>query len=136
MNGLKEGVKAAWDNSLSPLFEEFSADVEVEVLDPSAPAIDPLYGEPLAEKEYLPPVIMKARVKMEHERLVKPGGEEIDTDGRMTLRTEELNAAGVVLDFSSLVTVSGRKYAVAHIETAAQVGEEHLLTKVWVKRRG
>lgn len=42
MNGLKQGVKAAWDNSLSPLFEEFSADVEVEVLDPAAPAIDPL----------------------------------------------------------------------------------------------
>ena len=133
MNGLREGVKAAWDGSLSPLFEEFSAGVQVEVLDPTALAVDPLYGEPVAGKQYLSPVTVKARVGMEHERLVKPGGEMIDTDGRVVLRTEELTAAGVGLDFSSLITVSGRKYAVAHIETAAQVGEEHLLTKVWLR---
>ena len=135
MSGLKEGVKAAWDGALSPLFEEFSAEVQVEVLDPGAAAIDPLYGEPVAEKQYLPPVTVKARVRMEHERLVKPGGEEVDTDGRVTMRTKELEAAGVAPDFSSLVTVSGRKYAIAHIETAAQVGEEFLLTKVWLKER-
>ena len=133
MNGLKEGVKAAWDGALSPLFEEFSGEVGIECLDPSAPAIDPLYGEPVADKQYLPPVTVKARIKMEHERLVRGGGEAIDTDGRVTMRVEELLASGAELEFSSLVTVSGRKYAVAHIETAAQVGEEFLLIRIWLK---
>ena len=133
MNGLKEGVKAAWDGALSPLFEEFSAGVQVEVLDPTTPAVDPLYGEPVAAKQYLPPVTVKARVKMEHERLVNPGGEMIDTDGRVVLRTEDLTAAGVELDFAARITVDGKQYAVAHIETAAQLGAEYLLTKVWLK---
>ena len=45
----------------------------------------------------------------------------------------DLAAAGVELDFAALVTVESRKLAVAHIERAAQVGEEHLLTKVWLR---
>jgi len=133
MKGLKETVKGAWNGVLSPLFEEFSSDVQIECLDPAVPAVDPVYGEPVAEKQYLPPAVMKARVKVAHERLVKPGGEAIDTQGRVTIRTENLEAAGVILDFSSLVTVQGKRYAVAHIETAAQVGEDFLLTKVWLR---
>ena len=133
--GLKEGVKAAWRGALSPLFEEFSGEVQVECLDRSVPALDPVYDEPTGDKQYLPPVTFKARWKLERERLVLPGGEEIDVEGRVTLRTEDLEAAGVALDFACLVTVEGRKLAVAHIERRAQVAEEHLLTKVWVRER-
>jgi hypothetical protein len=131
--GLKEGVKAAWRGALSPLFEEFAGEVGVERLDRSAPPVDPLYDEPTGEKQYLPAVPLKARWKLERERLVLPGGEEIDAEGRVTLRTEDLVAAGVTLDFASLVTLEGRKLAVAHIEKRAQVGAEHLLTKVWLR---
>ena len=131
--GLKEGVKAAWLGALSPLFEEFAGEVQVEGLDRSAPAVDPLYDEPTGEKQYLPAVPLKARWKLERERLVRPGGEEIDVEGRVTLRTEDLAAAGVELDFASVMTVEGRKLAVAHIEKGAQVGAEHLLTKVWLR---
>jgi len=131
--GLKDGVRAAWDKALSPLFGDFSGEVLVECLDRSAPAVDPLYGEPVAAKEYLEPVAFKARVKIERERLVLPSGEEIDVEGRMTLRTEDLAAAEIELDFAARITVDGVRHAVAHIETAAQVGEEHLLTKVWLK---
>ena len=133
--GLKEGVKAAWRGALSPLFEEFAGEVGVECLDRSVPELDPVYDEPVGEKQYLPPVTFRARWKLECERIVLPGGEEIDVAGRAMLRTEDLAAAGVVLDFASLVTVEGRKLAIAHIEGAAQVGEEHLLTKVWLRER-
>ncbi len=132
--GLKEGVKAAWDNALSPLFGEFAGDVQVECLDRTAPPVDPLYGEPTGEKQYLTPATLKARWKLERERLALPGGEEIDTEGRVTFRTEDLVAAGVELDFASLVSVNGSRYAVVHVETAAQVGGEHLRTKVWLGR--
>ncbi len=131
--GLKEGVKAAWRGALSPLFEEFAGEVGVESLDRSAPELDPVYDEPVGGKQYLPPVMFKARWKLERERLVLPGGEEIDVAGRVTLRTEDIAAAGIELDFASLVTVEGRKLAIGHIEGAAQVGAEHLLTKVWLK---
>jgi hypothetical protein len=131
--GLKDGVKAAWRGALSPLFEEFSGEVQVECLDRSQPPVDPVYGEATGPKRYLAPVTLRARWKLARERLVLPGGEAIDTDGRVTLRTEDLAAAGVELDFASLVTVEGRRLAVAHIEPAAQVGEECLLTKVWLR---
>jgi hypothetical protein len=131
--GLKDGVKAAWRGALSPLFGEFAGEVAVECLDRSAPAIDPVYDEPTGEKQYLPAVPLKARWKLERERLVLPGGEEIDVEGRVTLRTEDLETAGITLDFASLVTVEGRRLAVVHIERAAQVGAEHLLTKVWLR---
>jgi len=131
--GLKEGVTAAWRGALSPLFEEFAGEVGVECLDRSVPELDPVYDEPTSAKQYMPPAMFKARWKLERERLVMPGGEEIDVAGRMTLRTEDLAAAGIELDFASLVTVEGRKLAVAHIEKGAQVGAEHLLTKVWLK---
>jgi hypothetical protein len=131
--GLKDGVKAAWRGALSPLFGEFAGEIQVEALDRSASAMDPVYDEPVAAKQYLPPVTLKARWKLERERLVLPGGEEIDVEGRATLRTEDLVAADVELDFACRVTVEGRKLAVGHVERAAQVGAEHLLTKVWLK---
>ncbi len=131
--GLKQGVKAAWRGALSPLFEEFAGEVWVECLDRSTPELDPVYDELTSAKQYLPPVTLKARWKLERERLVLPGGEEIDVAGRATLRTEDLAAAGIEFDFASLVTVEGRKLAIAHVEGAAQVGGEHLLTKVWLK---
>jgi hypothetical protein len=131
--GITDGVKAAWRGALSPLFEEFSGEVGVERLDRSAPEVDPVYDEPTGDKQYLPPVTLAARWKLERERLVLPGGEEIDVEGRVTLRTEDLAAAGVELNFASVVTVDGRRLAVAHVERRAQVGDEHLLTKVWLK---
>jgi hypothetical protein len=131
--GLKDGVKAAWRGALSPLFGEFAGEVLVECIDRSVPELDPVYDEPTGEKQYLPPVPLRARWKLEREHLVLPGGEEIDVEGRVTFRTEDLEAAAVALDFASLVTVEGRRLAVAHIERRAQVGEEHLLTKVWVR---
>ena len=131
--GLREGVKAAWDGSISPLFGEFAGEVTVECLDRSAPSLDPVYGEQTGQKQYLPAVTLKARWKLERERAVLPGGEEIDAEGRVTVRTEDLVAAGVELDFATLVTVEGRRLAVAHIERRAQVGDEHLLTKIWLR---
>jgi hypothetical protein len=131
--GLKQGVEAAWRGALSPLFEEFAGEIGVECLDRSASELDPVYDEPTSAKQYLPPVTLKARWKLERERLVLPGGEEIDVAGRATLRTEDFAAADIELDFAALVTVEGRKLAIAHIEGAAQVGGEHLLTKVWLK---
>ena len=131
---LKNGVTAAWKGALSPLFGEFAGEVMVETLDRGAAAVDPVYGESAA-KSYLPPVAMKARWKLERERLVLPGGEAMDVDGRVTFRTEDLDAAGIALDFSALVTVEGRRLAVVHIERRAQVGEAHLLTRVWLRER-
>lgn len=131
--GMKEGVRAAWDGSISPLFAEFAGEVQVECLDRSAPSLDPVYGEPMGQKQYLPPVALKARWKLERERTVLPGGEEIDVEGRVTVRTEDLVAAGVALDFATLVTVEGRRLAVAHLERRAQVGGEHLLTRIWLR---
>ncbi|MHC4249789.1 MAG: hypothetical protein ACYS9X_11740 [Planctomycetota bacterium] len=128
-------MTAAWRGALSPLFGEFAGDVSVEVLDRSTPALDPVYDEPVVPKQYLPPVSLKARWKLEQERLALPGGEVIDVEGRVTFRTEDLIAESVDLDFASLVTVEGRKLAIAHIEKRAQVGEEHLLTKLWLKER-
>ena len=133
--GLREGVKAAWGKALSPLFGEFAGEVQVEVVDASAPPLDPLYGEPSGEKQYLPPVTLKARVKLARERLVLPGGGSVDVEGRITVRTEDLADAGIEIDFSTLVTVRGERYAVAHVETAAQLGEEFLLTGIWLKER-
>ena len=134
---LKDGVKAAWRGALSPLFGEFAGEVQVECLDRSPPPqgteTDPVYGEAAGAKRYLPPVTLKARWSLERERLVLPGGEGIDVEGRATLRTEDLEATGIALDFACLVTVEGRRLAVAHIEGAAQVGAEHLLTKVWLR---
>lgn len=44
--GLKNEIGRAWDEVLSPLFEEFSVDVAVELLDVGATALDPVYATP------------------------------------------------------------------------------------------
>jgi len=130
--GLKETILEVWENVVSPMFAELGAEVDVEVLDP-ATAVDPLYGEAVTEKEYSEPVVLKARAKIEKDRLVTAGGESIDVDGRITFRTQELEEKGVALDFGSLVSLGGGKYSVVHIEKTAQVGDQFLLVKVWVR---
>ena len=95
--------------------------------------LDPLYGEARMEKNYSAPVVLKARAEIEKDRLVTPGGESIDVDGRITFRTQELDEKGVALDFGSLVSLGGEKYSVVHMEKTAQVGDLFLLVKVWVK---
>ena len=130
--GLKETILEVWENVVSPMFAELGAEVDVEVLSP-ANLLDPLYGEARMEKNYSAPVVLKARAEIEKDRLVTPGGESIDVDGRITFRTQELEEKGVVLDFGSLVSLGGEKYSVVHMEKTAQVGDQFLLVKVWVK---
>ena len=43
--GIKDEVKDAWDGVLSPLFDEFAAEVSVEILDTEATVVDDLYEE-------------------------------------------------------------------------------------------
>jgi len=128
--GLRQGVKSAWDEALSPLFEEFSAEVLVESVDTTATAVDPLYGEPVAEKQFTDPVPVRARIKIERERLVLPGGEDIEIDGKVTVRSDELSAKGIALEIGSRITFQGERYTVIHKEARAELGEEFLLTRV------
>jgi len=130
--GLKQGVKAAWDKTLSPLFEEFSAEVMVQSVDTVTTTVDPLYDEPIAEKRFTDPVAVRARVKLEKERLVLPGGEDIEIDGRIRMRSEELEAQGLTLEFGSRLTFQGERYTVVHREARAELGEEFLLVQVAV----
>ena len=132
--GLKDGVRAAWDKALSPLFEEFSAEVHIQSVDAASTNIDPLYGEPVAEKLFTDPVTVHARVKLERERLVLPGGEDIEIDGKITVRSDELEDKGVSLEIGSRIAFRGERFTVAHLETRGQVGEEFLLIRVAVVR--
>jgi hypothetical protein len=132
--GLKETILEVWENVVSPMFAELGVEVDVEVLD-GATAVDPLYGEAVTQKEYGEPVVLKARAKIEKDRLTTPGGEEIDVDGRITFRTQELDENGVALDFGSLISLGSDKYTVVHMEKTAQVGNQFLLVKVWVKAK-
>ncbi len=102
--GLKEGVRSAWDKALSPLFEEFSAEVLVQSVDTASTVTDPLYGEPVQEKRFTDPVAVRARLKLEKDRLVLPGGEDIEIDGRITVRSDELEAQGIALEIGSRIT--------------------------------
>jgi len=130
--GLKEGVRSAWDKALSPLFEEFSAEVLVQSVDTTTTTVDPLYGEPVQEKRFTDPVAVRARLKLEKERLVLPGGEDIEIDGRITVRSDELEAQGIALAIGSRLTFQGERYAVVHREARAELGEEFLLIRVSV----
>ena len=67
--GLKETILEVWENVVSPMFAELGAEVDVEALDPVT-AVDPLYGEAVAQKEYTEPVVLKARAEIEKDRLV------------------------------------------------------------------
>ena len=131
---VRQEVAGAWENVLSPLFEEFSEEVLVQSVDEAATQIDPLYDEPVQTKEFTDPVAIRARVKLERERAVLPGGEEIDIDGRVTVRTEEVTAAGITLDVGSRITIRGNRYTAVHQEGRADLGGQPLLTRVMIER--
>lgn len=131
--GIKDEVRDAWDGVLSPLFDEFAAEVIVEVLDSENTVVDELYGEEEEEKVYMEPVTIKARVKIEKDRVVLPGGETKDIDGRVTFKTEDLQAKGVKLDFGTVVRFRDEKYTVIHIQESSELGEDFLLTRVFLE---
>ena len=131
--GIREDVMDAWDNTLSPMFDEFASDVAVQVIDTEATVKDELYGEAEEEKVYLPAVLLKARVKLERDRLVLPSGESVDVDGRATFKTEELQQKSVTLDFGVRVIYRTVPYTVVHIEGSSSVGNDILLMRVYLK---
>lgn len=130
--GIREDVMDAWDNTLSPLFDEFATDVGVQLLDTDT-VKDDLYGEAETEKVFLPAVPLKARVKLERDRLVLPSGESLDVDGRATFKTEELEAKSVELDFGARVIYRSAPFVIVHMEGSSSVGDEILLTRVYLK---
>ena len=77
---------------------------------------------------------MRARVKLQKERLVLPGGEDVEIDGRVTVRTDELEAKGLALEVGSRVTFRGERYTVVHREARAEVAERFLLTRAAVRK--
>ena len=130
--GIRDGIKDAWDDVLSPLFDEFASDVSIEVLDRNTTVKDDLYDEAVETKRYLPPVVIKGRVKIAKERLVLPGGEFKDIDGKATFKTEDLKANRIQMDFTTRIDFKGKSYSVVHIEETSGVGDEFLLTKVFL----
>ena len=118
---------------LSPIFGEFSTDVLIQQVDKASTQIDPLYKEPLADKVFTDPVTVRARVKLEKERLVLSGGEDVEADGRVTVRTSEIESKGLTLDLGSRITHQGTRYTVIHLEKKAQVDETFLLTRVAIR---
>jgi hypothetical protein len=132
--GIKEEVNKAWDNVLSPFFEELSTEVLAQSVDAASTEKDPLYDEPSSAKVFTDPVPVRARVKLEKERLVLGGGEAVEIDGRVTVRTDELEAKGLALDVGARVTFQGERYTVVHREARAEVAEKFLLTRVAVRK--
>jgi hypothetical protein len=132
--GIKDEVNKAWDNVLSPFFEELSTEVLVQSVDAASTQTDPLYDEPSSMKVFTDPVPVRARVKLEKERLVLGGGEAVEIDGRVTVRTDELEAKGLALDVGARVTFQGERYTVVHREARAEVAEKFLLTRVAVRK--
>ena len=130
---LTQDIKTVWQDTLSPLFAELASDVLVEELDQANSPVDSLYAEEAAFKQYKPGVSLKARVKIAKDRLVLPGGEAIEIDARMTFRTEELATKNIRLDFSARVSFNNIAYTVVHWEKTSQVGDEFLLTKIYLK---
>jgi len=132
--GLKDRIKQVWDEVMAPVFDDLATNVGVEVFDESATTVDELYGEAEGEKAFKDPVTLKARVKIERSRVVMPGGESEEIDGKVVFKTEDLEAASLVLDFGNRVTVGGASYVVVRIESAGQVGDQFLLTKAWLRK--
>ncbi|MFN3485191.1 MAG: hypothetical protein ACK44W_06890 [Planctomycetota bacterium] len=127
-------MNKAWDNVLSPFFEELSTEVLVQAVDAPSTQKDPLYDEPVSVKAFTDPVPVRARLKLEKERMVLPGGEAVEIDGRITMRTDELEAKGLALDVGSRITFQGERYTVVHREARAEVAERFLLTRVAVQK--
>lgn len=132
--GVKDEVNKAWDNILSPFFEELSTEVLIQSVDTTSTQADPLYDEAVATKAFTDSIPVRARVKLEKERLVLPGGEAVEIDGRVTVRTDELEAKGLALDVGARVTFQGERYTVVHREARAEVAERFLLTRVAVRK--
>jgi hypothetical protein len=132
--GIKEEVNKAWDNVLSPFFEELSTEVLIQAVDAASTQVDPLYDEPVSAKAFTDPVPVRARVKLEKERFVLPGGEAVEIDGRVTVRTDELQAKGLALDVGARITFQGERYTVVHREARAEVAERFLLTRAAVRK--
>lgn len=132
--GIKEEVNKAWDNVLSPFFEELSTEVLIQSVDVAATSTDPLYDEPATTTTFTDPVAVRARVKLGKDRLVLPGGEDIEIDGRITMRTDELQAKGLAVDVGARVTFQGERYTVVHREARAEVAENFLLTRIAVQK--
>ena len=133
--GLKDEVGKAWDGVLSPLFEELSAEVLVQSVDAAASQRDPVYGEAQA-KAFTAPVPLKARVRLERDQLVLPGGGSVEIDGTVTARTDELEAKGLALDLGSRITMQGRRYTVVHRESRAEVADRFLLVRAGIREEG
>lgn len=131
--GVRDGIKDAWDDVLSPLFDEFASDVSIEALDKDTTVVDDLYDEAVDTKRYLPPLVIKGRVKIEKDRLVLPGGEFKDIDGRATFKTEDLKENGIEMDFGARIGFKGKNYSVVHIEETSSLGDEFLLTRVFLE---
>jgi hypothetical protein len=131
---VSEQIEDAWEKVMAPVFDDLATDVRVEVFDETATAVDDLYGESDGAKVFKPPVLLKARVKLERTRMVEPGGETVDIDGKVTFKTEDLEEVSLVLDFGNRVTIDTTPYIVFRIETAGQVGERFLLTRAWLRR--
>lgn len=132
--GIRQETERAWENVLSPMFEEFSTEVMINEVDTAATEKDPLYDEPAATRVYTTPIAVRARVKLKQERLTLVGGEEIETDGRVTIRTDELQEKGLALPLGSRIEFGGERFVVVQKETRAEVGDAFLLTRVMVKR--
>lgn len=133
MTDLRDEIMDAWDDVLSPLFDELSTDVSVELFDKGVTTTDDLYDEAADEKVYMSPVTINGRVKIEKERLTMPGGGYLDVDGRMTFKTKDLTLNALDLDFSTRIGFSGSNYSVVHIERSSQVAGEFLLTRIFIK---
>ena len=132
--GIRDVLGQAWDTVLSPLFAELSTEVLVQTVDPAATVTDPLYDEPVATPAFTAPVPVRARVRLQQERLVLGGGEAITVDGRVTLRTDELAAQGIALDLGARLTIQGTRYTVVHREGRATVAARTLLTRVAIRQ--
>lgn len=131
--GLRDEVKTAWDDVMSPLFDEFAADVAIEVLDTENTVRDDLYDESVQTKKYKDPVIIKGRAKIGKDRLVLSSGESKDIDGRITFKTEDLKVNGIQMDFGTRINFKDKNYIVIHIEERSGIGEEFLLTRVFLQ---
>jgi len=131
--GLKDEVKTAWDDVMSPLFDEFAADVSIETLDTENTIKDDLYDEVVQTKKYKEPLIIKGRAKIEKDRLVLSSGESKDIDGRITFKTEDLKANNIQMDFGTKINFQGKNYVVVHIEERSGIGEEFLLTRIYLQ---
>jgi len=131
---LKAEVDKAWTNVISPLFEEFSTEILVQSVDVGATDVDPVYDEPVSTKVFTDPVAIRARIKLAKEQMVLPGGEFIEIDGKVTVRSSELESNGIDLEIGARITFQNARYTVVHRAARAEVADNFLLTKVAIQK--